>query len=209
MSTPGNADPALGRLRDELRQAAHVRLQRRRRHRLAAVVAGTVLLISGTATGATQWWIGRDVTPADLRRMATTVEDDRYSDCSTGRCIERRATHAQVNVDPSMGVTFLLPSGFPVAIVPASGAGPALPTRLDEERRGFGLAGIDAEGKFHHGTMHREGDWMVWPITYDGGSKTIVRWRYADGRMTLTEVGADGAKRTTRLHAGDVVRLGR
>jgi hypothetical protein len=208
VSTPDRSESMLLQIREELRRAAHVRLRRRRRRRLGLLAAVTVMLITGTATGATRWWIGQDVTPADLQRIATTIEDDRFSDCSTGRCIERRATHKQVDVDPSMGVTFVLPSGFPVTIVPASGAGPALPTRLDDERKRFGLGGIDDGGKFRHGTMHRDGDWMVWPITYEDGSSTVIRWRYLDGRITLTEVAPDGSQRTTRLHAGDVVRLG-
>jgi hypothetical protein len=105
-----------------------------------------------------------------------------------------------------MGVTFVLPDGSPVTIVPTFGLLP-LPTHLNDARSQFGLPGLDASGHRTQGTVeidHTGGSWMA--MLPDGRVRT-VRWVNATGSLTVADRLPDGKQQTTTYHPGDVVPL--
>jgi hypothetical protein len=199
-------DHALGQLRADLYIAARTRVRRRRANRLAAVSLVLATLGVGGAFAATKW-IGQDFTPADLARQYTVVTNDRWAECGTDGCVTKTGTHKQVQILPSMGVSFVLPSGLPVSIIPAVGMGP-LPTYLDEERARYGLRGIDrATGRFMAGSIHHTRTGGEWQLDLPDGTSRTIAWQRATGSLTVTDRKPDGSTETAELHAGDVVPL--
>src|SRR5213596_2240921 len=116
-----------GALRDALVRASHQLTRRRRRRRFVALAA--LLATGAIATGVgASGWLAHDVTPAELEQTATVVENDVYLDCGSVvlGCVQKTATHRQVDITPNAGpvpnaVSFALPDGTQVAILPASG----------------------------------------------------------------------------------------
>jgi hypothetical protein len=194
---------ALQRLRADLLSAAE-RQQRRRRRRLVTTALISVLAIgAGGAFAATQ--LDGIVSPADLAARATTVSET-YSDCSKASgCVDGTTTHAQVDVSAADGFTFVLPSGYSYTIIPAAGARGGS-THLPADAIEHGIGGIGPDGKFHAGTIHREGDAVVWPVTGEDGTKRVIRW-WRTGRLTITDTAPGGKVTVTAPPAGSVIPL--
>lgn len=205
-ATFAKIDLALTDLREDLNVAAKRRL--RRRHTLRLAVAAFVLATIGVgaAVAATRL-SGQNFTPADLERQYTVVTNDRWDECDESGCVTKTGTHKQVQILPSMGVSFILPSGFAVNIVPATGAF-ALPTFLNDERARFGLPGLDRRtGKFIHGSIRLTGEGGTWNIDLADGTKRTISWQRATGSVSMTDRAQDGSLESAELHAGDVVPL--
>ena len=204
---PSAIDDALARLRDELERAARRRIRKRRGSRVAVVAVALAAVGVGAALAATGW-IGRDFTPRDLERQYTVVTDDTWLECGERGCESRAGTHRQVQILPAMGVTFVLPSGFPVNIVPAAGGLGPLPTFLDEERARYGLPGVDrATGRSSRGTVAYGDDGGTWRVRLPDGTARAITWTRSTGSVLVTDRSPGGAVETTPLHAGDVVPL--
>jgi hypothetical protein len=166
-------------------------------------VSGIFVLGAGGAIAATQF--DRIVSPADLAARATTVIET-YGDCSDARgCVPRTTTHSQVDVSAADGFTFVLPSGYRYTIIPAAGARGG-PTHIPADAVAHGLDGIGPDGKFHRGTIQREGDAVVWPVTGEDGTKRVIRW-WRTGRLTITDTTPGGKVTVTRPAAGAVIPL--
>jgi hypothetical protein len=193
----------LQRLRDDLFAAAERQIRRRRRRLVTAAVASLFALGAGGAIAATQF--DRIVSPADLAARATTVTET-YSDCSSASgCVQTTTTHAQVDISAADGFTFVLPSGYSYTIIPAAGARGG-PTRIPADAVKYGINGIGPDGRFHPGTIHREGDAVVWPVTGEDGMKRVIRW-WRTGRLTITDTSPAGKVTVTRPPAGSVINL--
>lgn len=200
-----SAELALLTFREQLRVAAARRAHARRRRRAAAALAFVLLVFTGGAFAADRLLFSQhDLTPPDIERQATVVLNDRWLDCSGGRCKPERGTHREVVIMPSMGVTFVLPDGSSVGIVPAFGLLP-LPTHLDATRAQFGLPGMDAAGHRTQGTVQIDPTGGSWTSTLPSGAQRIVRWVRATGSLTVTDRLSNGEQTTTAYHPGDVV----
>lgn len=115
----------LRQLRYDLYEAARKhRARQRRRMIVAGIILGAALLAGGAFAAAKAVWPGADMTRADIDRQGTTVVNDRWLECSGPRnhCVTKTGTHKQVTILPSMGVSFVLPDGSDVNIVPADGS---------------------------------------------------------------------------------------
>lgn len=196
-------------LRSEIHRAAERQICRRRARRVGLIFVTAAAAISASGALAATKLLGHDVTPAELEQRATVVTNDLYLDCSSALlgCVDKRATHKQFDITASDGITFTLPSGQPVTIVPASGIGPALPTRQTEEMKRYGLRGTDEDGSFDPGTFRREGNSYVWKIDLSDGATRTIRWNREHGSVAVTDTSADGRTTTRQLHAGDVISL--
>ena len=174
----------------------------------AGVIAAAAALAAGAYAAARTIWSGHDMTPADIARQETVVSNDRWSDCDgDGHCKDVTGTHKEVDILPSMGVVFVLPSGRFVSIVPAEpllsiptewgGPAPAHLPRFLHHRPGASFRSL-------HGSS---GSWSggVWTVPIPGGKRTIT-WHQASGAMTMQDT-VGGQTTTTALHAGDVVPL--
>jgi hypothetical protein len=193
----------LQRLRTDLLAAAERELRRRRRRLVAAAVVGVFVLGAGGAIAATQF--DHIVSPADLAARATTVAEA-YLDCSDpSGCVRKTTTHSQVDVSAADGFTFVLPSGYSYTIIPAAGVTGG-PTHIPADAVKHGIGGIGPDGKFHRGTIHREGDAVVWPVTGEDGTKRVIRW-WRSGRLTITDTTPGGKVTVTRPPAGSVLDL--
>ena len=136
------------------------------------------------------------------------MTNDRWAECGKDGCVTKTGTHRQVQILPSMGVSFVLPSGLPVSIIPAAGGMGPLPTYLDEERARYGLRGIDrATGKFTAGRIHFTRTSGEWQLDLPDGTSRTITWARPTGSLTVTDRRPDGSAETTELHAGDVVPL--
>lgn len=185
----------LAQLYDDLR-AASGRRQRQQRRLLIAVVAcaGAVLLAGGAFAAVRAFWSGRDLSPADIARQATTVTNDSWLQCnSAGNCVRQTGTHQQVDILPAMGVSFVLPDGRTVNIVPAEPILPGLPSASV----GTLKTTSDASGNWTGGT---------WTVDLPGDGQRTIVWHQADGSIVAIDDQA-GKTTTTVLHAGDVVPL--
>lgn len=193
----------LQRLRDDLLAAAERQMRRRRRRLVTAAAVGVFVLGVGGAIASTQ--LDRIVSPADLAARATTVAET-YSDCSSASgCVQKTTTHAQVDVSAADGFTFVLPSGYSYTIIPAAGARGG-PTHVPADAVKHGISGIGPDGKFHAGTIHRQGDAVVWPVKADDGTKRVIRW-WRTGRLTITDTSPEGEVTVARPPAGSVIPL--
>lgn len=201
--TPIDVEQTLAQLRQELHGAARRRTGRRHRFRIALFAALAIAAGAGTAIATVTQWTGHDVTPSDIERQATVVTEP--TDCSNVGCNGR--VHKQVMILPAMGATFILPSGFSISIVPAVGAGPALPTRLNSERARYGLPGGNGSGTFRRGDLELTSTGGVWPVRLPNGVKRVITWRRADGSMKITDTAPDGSVTVAPVHAGDVLPL--
>jgi hypothetical protein len=194
------------RLRGELRDAAVRHLRRRRRRNLALLAA---IAAGGLGTGVglgSSGWLGRDVTPEDVRRQATVVTNDRWSECGVNGCVTKTGTHEQVQILPAMGVSFVFPSGDGINIVPALALFGG-PTFLSEERARLGLPGLLRDGTRRSGTVRLTQTGGAWVVDLGEGRTRTISWRRREGSMLMADRDADGEVTVTRLHAGDVVEL--
>jgi hypothetical protein len=133
------------------------------------------------------------VTPADIERQSSVVTEP--TDCSNVGCNGR--VHKQVVIIPAMGVSFVLPSGRSVNLVPAEAVAPGhpLPGRtLTPEQARYGWPELTHTGGF-------------WSLRLPDGTKRRITWRHADGTMKLTDTAPDGTGTVTPVHAGDVLPL--
>ena len=162
-------------------------------------------IATGVGLGSSSW-VGSDVTPADIHRQATVVTNDKWGECGVDGCVTKTGSHTQVQILPATGVSFVLPSGAGINIVPAFG-GFAGPTYLDEERARYGLPGLTPGGTFQKGTVRLTAIGGSWEVTLNDGTTRTITWRRRDGSMQMVDRDAGGGLITTRLHAGDVVEL--
>ena len=172
----------------------------------AGVVAAAAALAAGAYAAAHSIWGGRDMTPADIARQATTVSSEKWSECDGhGHCKTVTGSHKEVTILPSMGVVFVLPDGDSTAVlptesiwnIPAAGTpAPAGHPMRDDSGNSWGTA---------HPLQGASGRWRggVWKVPLpDGGERTIT-WYAATGAVTVKD--SDGT--TIQLHTGDVVPL--
>jgi len=193
----------LQRLRSDLRLAAEHQLRRRQRRLVAMTVVSLLACGAGGAIAATHF--DAFVSAADLAERATTVTET-YGDCSSeGECVPKTTTHAQADVSVADGYTFVLPSGYSYTIIPAAGARGGS-TRVPADAIAHGIDGIGPDGKFHAGTIRREGDAVVWPVTGEDGTKRVIRW-WRTGRLTITDTSPRGDVTVTTPPAGSVIPL--
>ncbi len=186
-------------LKSDLHAAAHRRLHRRHQHLVAAAVAAATAVLAGGAFAAHALWSGTDLTPADIARQATTVTNDSWALCDgTGHCTNQHGTHLQIQILPSMGVSFILPTGQAVNIVPAEPIMPAEPVLPGRVVYGRLEPTTDASGKWTGGT---------WTVDLPGGGRRTIVWRRADGSIVASDRRDGKTTTTTSLHAGDVVPL--
>jgi hypothetical protein len=179
---------------------------------LGGVLAAAVLA-GGAYAAARAIWSGHNMTPADINRQATTVYNDKWGECDGhGHCKTVTGTHKQITILPSMGVSFVLPTGDPagdsVSIVPAFGL-----LAIPPEWGGPGPAHLKRPWHRHAGASfkvlrNRAGDYAggVWTVPLPHGGERTITWRVASGSMTVRDL-VDGQTATTALHAGDVVPL--
>lgn len=175
----------------------------------AGVVAGAAALAAGAYAAARTIWSGHDMTPADVKRQATTVYNDTWGDCDGhGHCKTVTGTHKEVTILPSMGVVLVLPDGDSTALlvtesiwnIPAAGF-PALrghPMR-DDSGNSWGTA---------HPLRDASGNWLggVWKVPLPGGGARTITWHQATGAVTIAD-SVGGSTTTTELQTGDVVPL--
>lgn len=174
-------------------------------------LAAAAILAGGAYAAARTLWSGHDMTPADIERQATTVYNDRWSECDGhGHCKDVSGAHKEVDIVPSMGVSFVLPDGDVTSIVPGAGNFiPAVPAAgmpapaghppRDDSGNSWGTAHLvrDAAGDLTGG---------VWSVPLPGGGERTIAWTIRTGAVTATD-SRDGNVTTTRLQAGDVVAL--
>jgi len=176
-------------------------------------LAAAAILAGGAYAAARTLWSGHDITPADIERQATTVYNDKWSECDGhGHCRDVTGTHKEVDILPSMGVVFVLPTddtdGEFVSIVPAAGilsiptawGGPApgSPMRPLHRHPGASFKPLrDDSGPYAGG---------VWTVPLPDGGKRTITWHVADGSIVMRD-SVGGRTRSTTLHAGDVVPL--
>jgi hypothetical protein len=161
-------------------------------------LAAAAILAGGAYAAARAIWPPHDMTPADIERQATTVYNDKWSECDGhGHCKNVSGTHKEVDILPSMGVVFVLPHansvphGFDLSLVPAS-------PFLEPPPHGWGsIAPL-------HGSSYRGGG--VWTLRR-GGTEYTVTWHPATGAVAERVAARDGRITTIPLHAGDVVPL--
>jgi hypothetical protein len=206
--TFAKGDAALAELRAYLNAAAKRRVRDRHTTRLTLAALVVAALGVGAAVAATRL-SSQNFPPADLERQYTVVTNDRWAECGQGGCVTKTGTHKQLQILPSMGVSFVLPSGQRVQIVPAAGAGLGpLPTFRDDEAARFGLPGIDTRsGKFIHGSIRLRPGSGSWTVELPDGAERTISWQRATGSVTMTDRAEDGSRQTAELHAGDVVTL--
>jgi hypothetical protein len=195
-TTPDATAAFLSRLGRDLLLASQ-RQQRKHRRLLVAVaaLAGLALLAGGAFAATHGLWSGTDMTAAEVARQATTVTNDTWAECGKdGQCTTTTGSHSQVDILPSMGVTFVLPSGHTVSIVPAEPMLPDLPRGSDD---GTLETATDASGKWIGGT---------WTVALRGGGRRTIAWSRADGSMTVTDE-QNGKTTSNALHAGEVLPL--
>jgi hypothetical protein len=197
---------ALSRVRSELVGAARRQAKNRRRRRVA--LAAGVFTLAAVSTASAAVVLGmRDLTPADVARQATVVRDDSWLDCSSDPCVTAHGSHEQVDLQPWMGVTFVLPSGFPVRIYPSAiGLGP-LPTRANSERKAYGLPGLHDDGVFTSGDIAQSDSGGQWRVSLGAGKTRTISWRHDSGATTVVDRDHGGITQTVALHSGDVVSL--
>lgn len=186
-------EQALAQLRQDLHAAAQRQTRRRRQLRYILFLPLALAVGVGTAFAITSPWTGHDVTPADIERQSSVVTEP--TDCSNVGCNGR--VHKEVVIIPAMGVSFVLPSGRSVTLVPAEGVapGPPLPGRkLTLEQARYGWPELTRTGGF-------------WSLQLPDGTKRRITWRHVDGSMEITDTAPDGAVTVTPVHAGDVLPL--
>lgn len=207
-STFAKGDAALAELWADLSAAAKRGVRGRRTTPLTLAALVVAALGVGVAVAATRL-SSQNFTPADLERQYTVVTNDRWAECSQDGCVTKTGTHKQLQILPSMGVNFVLPSCRAVQIVPAAGAGLGpLPTFRDEEGARFGLPGIDTRtGRFIDGSIRIRPGSGSWTVDLPGGTQRTISWQRATGSVTMTDRTDDGSRETADLHAGDVVAL--
>jgi hypothetical protein len=182
-------------LRNDLRAAGQLRLRRRRQQLIAAAAVVAAAVLAGGALAAHALWSGKDLAPADIARQATTITNDTWALCDgNGHCTNEHGTHLQVQILPSMGVSFVLPDGRAVNIVPAE---PILPSLPSQSAYGTPKTTTDASGSWTGGT---------WAVDLPGGGQRTIVWNRADGSIVASDQ-QDGKTTTTAFHAGDVVPL--
>jgi hypothetical protein len=160
------------------------------------VVAAAAALAAGAYAAARTIWGGHDFTPADIERQATTVYNDKWSECDGhGQCKDVTGTHKQVDILPSMGVVFVLPHanglphGWDLSLVPASGV-------LESPPPGWGsVAPL-------HGSYRLGGVWTL----RRGDTEYTVTWHHATGSVA-ERISSGGQATTVRLQTGAVVPL--
>ncbi|MGA9762963.1 MAG: hypothetical protein WBQ14_11135 [Gaiellaceae bacterium] len=202
----------LRQLRYDLYEAARKhRARQRRRMIVAGIILGAALLAGGAFAAAKAVWPGADMTRADIDRQGTTVVNDRWLECSGPRnhCVTKTGTHKQVTILPSMGVSFVLPDGSDVNIVPADGSvlafvkygslnllienGDELPLDLTKP--------IDPRIRSNHRIVG-----CTWTVDLSGGGKRKIVWKNVDASVVVNDT--YGGRTTSKpLHAGEVVPL--
>lgn len=198
-------DKELTILRAQLHRAAARRAVRRTRTTAIALALAVFCISSVAFASARGIFTDRSLTPEDVQRQATTVNGDRWLDCAGSGCAVRSGTHRQVDIQPWMGVTIVLPSGFPVRIYPASiGLGP-LPTQRTPELSHFGLPGLDEQGRFQTGTVETHAEGGRWTVELADGKRTISWDR--SGTASLETTSSTGRASVVPLGAGDVLSL--
>lgn len=174
------------------------------------VLAAAAILAGGAYAAARTIWGGHDMTPADVERQATTVYNDKWSECDGhGHCKDVTGTHKEVTILPSMGVVFVLPDGDSTAVTPGAGGiwnipAPGMPAppghpRRDDSGNTWGTA---------HPLLGASGRWIggVWKVPLPGGGRRSITWREATGAVTIADT-VDGATTKSALQTGDVVPL--
>jgi hypothetical protein len=171
----------------------HTRSVVRRAVLSAGVVAAAAALAAGAYAAAHAIWGGQDMTPADIGRQATTVDN-----------------HKEVTVLPSMGVVFVLPDGDSTPVIPAEavwnipatgGPTPTGQPARDDSGNSWGTA---------HPLQDASGRWVggVWQVPLPNGGERTITWRQASGAVAVTDRDSQGdVTATTDLHTGDVVPL--
>ena len=198
-------DKELTILRAQLHRAAARRTVRRTRTTAITLALAVFCISSAAFASARGVFSARTLTPEDVQRQATTVENDRWLECAGSGCVVRTGTHRQVDIQPWMGVTIVLPSGFPVRIYPASvGLGP-LPTQRTAELSHYGLPGVDELGRFQTGTVETHADGGSWTVELADGKRTISWDRR--GAASLETTSPSGRTSIVALDSGDVVSL--
>ena len=201
----GYPETELTVLRAQLHRVAARRAARRTRTTAIALALALFCISSAAFASARGIFFDHSFTPADVQRQATTVEGDRWLDCAGSGCVMRSGTHRQVDIQPWMGITFVLPSGFPVRIYPASaGLGP-LPTQRTPELSKYGLPGLDERGRFQAGTVETHAGGGRWTVELADGKRTIVWDR--SGTASLETTSLKGRAFVVPLEPGDVVSL--
>jgi hypothetical protein len=168
-------------------------------------LTAAAILAGGAYAAARTIWSGHDLTPADVERQATTVHNDKWSECDGhGHCVDKTGDHKQITILPSMGVVFVLPDGDstpvlptePIWNIPAAG----MPTPPGHPMR-------DDSGN-SWGTAHplRDGSGGIWRVRLPGGGERTISWHQATGAVTISDR-IDGSTTTTELRTGDVVPL--
>jgi hypothetical protein len=186
------------------------RLRKQHVRRQALLIVGGVLAAAVLAGGAyaavRAIWPTRNMTPADIERQATVVT----SECDgQGHCTPVTPSHKEVEILPSMGVSFVLPDGNVTPIVPGGGFVPAIPATgmpappghqpRDDSGNSYGTAHLvrDASGQWIGG---------VWKVALLSGGTRTINWQIRTGAVTVTDR-SSGSATTTHLHAGDVLPL--
>jgi hypothetical protein len=184
------------------------RLQKQHLRRQLVLIAGGLLaaaVLAGAAYAAARAiWPPHNMTPADIDRQATVVT----SECDgQGRCTPVTPSHKEVEILPSMGVSFVLPDGDIAPIIPGAAVWrvPAvgLPTEpghplLDDSGNSYGTA---------HLVFQKAGPiGGTWKVALPGGGTRTVTWRDRTGAISVTDR-SGGHETATWLSAGDVVPL--
>jgi hypothetical protein len=179
-------------------------LRRQHFHRRALLVAGgifaAVVLAGGAYAAARAIWPPHDMTPADIDRQATLVT----SECDgQGHCTPVRPSHEEVEILPSMGVSFVLPDGDVAPLIPGAGVWRIPAVGLPGAEPGHPL--LDDSGN-SYGTAHLVRGGGVWRVPLPDGGTRIIRWRVRTGAITVTDRHG-GAVTTKPLETGEVVPL--
>lgn len=172
------------------------RLQKQHLRRQALLTAGGLLaaaiLAGGAYAAAREIWSGHNMTPADINAQATTV----YNDPS--------GTHTELQILPSMGVTFVLPDGDTASVVPAADVW-TIPATFDGETMRDDSGNSWGSGKPLEDSA---GNWIggVWTVPLPNGGTRTITWYKATGALSVTD-SVGGVTTTQQLVAGDVVPL--
>jgi hypothetical protein len=192
---------------DVTRRSERLRKQHLRRQVVLAAggVLAAAVLAGGAYAAVRAIWPPHNMTPADIERQATVVT----SECDgQGHCTAVTPSHREVEILPSMGVSFVLPDGNVTPIIPGAGvsnvpavgmpAEPGHPPR-DDSGNSYGTAHL----VFEKAVGPIGG---IWKVALPGGGRRTITWRNRTGAVTITDSGG-GHTTTTRLSAGVVLPL--